>query len=1139
MSIRFIFGPAGSGKSVFVQNLLIDESIKNPKENFILVVPDQFTMQTQMDIVKRHPNKGILNIDVLSFGRLSYRVFSVTGAPSTPVLDDTGKSLILRRVASKVSDSMPYLGPNLNKIGFNHEIKSQISEFMQYGISVKDVEKLAEKQSDGLLKKKLSDLAVIYKGFMEYKESKFITSEETLDILGQRLELADFVKGSTIVFDGFTGFTPIQERVVLKLSELAKEVIITFDLSLPEKPKETGGQEKLFYLSRKGANRLKSKAEELRIEVGKDYFIDGLNGRFTDNPELDHLEKNLFRFPSHPYDGKCERVNIFTCSDMESEVSRICLLIHELVRTGKYAYRDIAVVTGNLDGYGILFEDRMRELNMPVFIDRTYGIVLNPFIEYLKSALQILIKDYSFDAVFHFLRSGFTSFTDEETDRFERYISSLNIRGKNRYHKEFKRLEKGVFDKELAKEELVAHEDLRKRLMSKLSILEREGKTAGDYVRNLYDFLKDNSSYEKLLEYQAFFEEENDLAKAKEYSQIYKCIMDLLDTIVALIGDEEMPLEEFYRIFEAGIGEIQVGTIPKNVDRIVVGDIERTRMSEVKVLFFAGVNDGNIPKNTEKGGILSETDRNILTDMGYDLAPTPREEMYTQRLYLYMNLCKPVESLYISYAGTDREGKGMRPSYLIEVLKKMFPGITVKNADLVPAEDTMVTLRDSLRFYARLLRDYVPGNLQEAEKKLTEALLCLYKQEGIALSEEITDSAFTTYIAEPLSEEIVRMLYGNTIRTSISRMETYAGCAYAYFLQYGMGLKENEEYDFASSDLGNIYHGVLDLFSLRLEKKGISWLDLTEEESLEMIESVVKEYCEDYEQGMLTDDEQSAYTIKKITKIMQRTISTLKFHLKSGKFVPTDHEYSFERELDLKNGKKMLLRGKVDRIDIYEEGNRVYVKILDYKSGTKSIDVTEVYLGLQQQLSVYMAEALHRERVLHPEKEIIPSAMLYYKIDNPIVSATKNTTDEDVDKEIKKDLRPEGLYESSVENIEAHDEDARDAHLSTRVGFKKNSDDFDSHSQKRVATKEEIENMLLYVERLIKSIGDRINEGDKRIYPMCAGNKDACTYCKYKTICRFDEKIPGYKKRDDKGVDADEARNKVMGGEDDGLYLFD
>lgn len=1137
MSLRFLFGPAGSGKSTKVQKELIEMAAANPDKNFLLIVPDQFTMQTQMDIVKLSPNKGILNIDVLSFGRLSYRVFSETGMPDYPVLDDTGKSLVLRRVASKVADSMPYIGRNLGKIGYIHEIKSSISEFMQYGLSPMDVTKLSESLDIGVLKNKLSDLAVIYNAFCDYNREKFVTSEETLDILCKKLPEADFIRDSYVVFDGFTGFTPIQERVILSVLMLAKKVTFTFTLSTPEKPSDLGGEEKLFHLSRRSANRLRTLAKDNGIVVEEDEcIVDTSAGRFANNKELAFLEKNLFRHPFDTYKEVPETIKMFSTPNIESEVSNVCLQIHELVRKEGYAYRDIAVVVGDMSSYGDLFENRMKELDMPVFVDRTRGIVLNPFIEYLKSALRILVTDYSYDAVFHYLKSGFTSFSKKEVNLLDKYVSGLNIFGRSRYGKEFKKLQKGM-PGDIAKEYLPLVNQTRETLMEDMAVLERKASTASEYVRNLYDFLKANDSYGKLRTYENEFEEQGDLSKAKEYGQIYRYVMELLNTIVSLVGDEPMSVKEFYDIFEAGIAELEIGLIPKNVDRILVGDIERTRLNQVKALFFVGVNDGNIPKNNEKGGIISDYEKELLLTKGYELAPGVRETMYTQRLYLYTNLCKPKEKLFISYSGTGSDGKGILPSYLWSVIRKMYPKIVPYSVSKEITVDNFVTYKDSYRYYAELMRKYAGRTLSGEGTDIASALLDIYREidsEGLFAS--INDAAFLEYEAGRLSEEIVRLLYGKILTASISKMEMFAGCAYSFFLKYGMELKENEEYDFDSLDLGTVYHGVLDFFSKDLQKRGIGWDAFSKEEGERMTEAAVASFCENYQQGMLKDDAKSEYTIKKITKIMKRTIDTLQFHITQGSFVPEGTEFPFEREVELENG-SMLVKGKIDRIDICKEGNNIFVKVLDYKSGRHDIDVTQVYYGLEQQLAVYMNEALLHEKELHPECNVSPSALLYYTIDNPIEITGRNSSDEEILKSIRKDLKVSGLLTDDKANFERNDKDVGASSNVIPIRLNKEGNVYSSDSR-HVAKEDEITNMISYVNQIMRNIGERIYAGDISISPVKSEKKDSCKNCSYCHICPFDKEIRGYSERKQNDVNEEEARNVVMGGNCDGSYLF-
>lgn len=1134
MSLQLVYGPAGSGKSTQMQERIIKEAIENPSKQFLLIVPDQFTMQTQMDMVKRHPNGGIMNIDVLSFSRLSYRVFSETGRPDYSILDDTGKSLVLRHVASLVAEKMPYIGKNLNKIGYINEVKSMISEFMQYGISVKDVAKLSNELSDDLLKIKINDLSVIYEAFCDYNRDRFITSEETLDILCSRLGDASFVKGAHIVFDGFTGFTPIQEKVILKLLELADKVTVTLTLSAPETPGETGSEEKLFYLTRTTGNRLVSLAKNNKITVDTYEMISGENGRFAGNSEIRHLESNLFRPIFEKYTDKPENLQIFYCDNIGNEVNEITLKIHDLVRTGKYAYRDIAVVAGSLDTYGDLFDTRMKELDIPCFIDRTQSIVLNPFIEYLKSALQIVIKDFSYDSVFHYLKSGFAEYDSDTVDRFGKYAESLNLRGKTRYSRELKKIQRGM-DSKFALAELPTHEETRKQLYNEISVLLKPAETAAEYVTNLYEFLKLNDSYRRLHDYEVMFEQENNLTKAKEYGQIYRLVMELLDTIYNLIGSEKMDIKEFYRIFEAGINEIQVGLIPKNVDRVLVGDIERTRLNEIKVLFFAGVNEGNIPKASETTGILSNREREIITSHNYDLSPTDKTKIYTQRLYLYSNLCKPKEKLFISYACTDREGKGLKPSYLITTLRRIFPELNVEAVDNRLSIERMVNLKDSYSFYSKLVKQYSMNSLTDAEKTLTECLLRLYNEEESAISGEITDAAFKEYISTALPREIVKLIYGETIRGSISRMEKYAKCAYSHFLSYGVGLQDKADAEFNALDMGNVYHAILESFAKELENRGLSFESFTDEEGKEILHACVTRYCEDYEQGILNDNEQTQYIITKITRIMERTIFTIRYQVGKGEFRPKMNEYSFSRQIPLDDG-MMELKGRIDRVDLYSEGDRIFVRIVDYKSGGKTLDVTNIYHGLEQQLPLYLAEAMYHEKRLNPDKEIIPAALFYYQVTDPIIDAERNRSDEEIETGIHKKLAFTGMLNSDLEVMKLMDRDVEDKSTVLPVSFYKNGNM--NGGKNNVLTVEEMQKMTEYTEKLVTSIGNRINGGDISVSPM-KGGKDACSMCSFKAICRFDPKIPGFKERDGKEIDTEEIKERLFGGKEDGLYLFD
>ena len=629
MSLRFYFGPSGSGKSHRIYEEIMQRAAQEPGRNFLIIVPDQFTMQTQKDLVMRSDRGGILNIDVLSFGRLSHRILEEVGTKEMPVLDDTGKSLVLQKIAADLKEQLPAMGSLLHKQGYIHEVKSAISEFMQYGISTQDMDKLiASAEKRGALAMKLRDLKTLYRGFQDYIRDHFITTEETLDVLRRSLVKSKILPDSVVVFDGFTGFTPIQNRLIQELMRVCEETIVTVTIGEEEDPYQMDGEQKLFHLSKKTVADLVKLAAEAEVTRGEDVFVKGGPNRFAEAPALCYLEQNLFRYQYEPYTEKQHEIHMFEALSPREEVHQTALYIRKLIREEGLTYRDIAVVIGDLEGYASYVETEFGQLEIPCFLDRTRGIVLNPMIEYIKSALQLYIRDFSYDTVFHFLRSGMADISREEIDELENYVIRTGARGYRTYSRLFTRKTEemqqgsGQEDTERAEETMERLNRIRQQFADTVEILHMAPRAkAGEYVDHLYDFLEQNQVQQKLLNYQQQFEQEGDLAKAREYAQIYRLVMDLLDQIYELLGEEEISLQEFADILEAGFGEITVGTIPQNVDRIVVGDMERTRLKQVKVLFFLGVNDGNIPKNASKGGIISDMDREFLIESGTEMAP--------------------------------------------------------------------------------------------------------------------------------------------------------------------------------------------------------------------------------------------------------------------------------------------------------------------------------------------------------------------------------------------------------------------------------------------------------------------------------------------------------------------------------------
>lgn len=1124
MSLRFYFGPSGSGKSHRIYEEIMQRAVQEPGRNFLIIVPDQFTMQTQKDLVMRSDRGGILNIDVLSFGRLSHRILEEVGTKEMPVLDDTGKSLVLQKIAADLKEQLPAMGSLLHKQGYIHEVKSAISEFMQYGISTQDMDKLiASAEKRGALAMKLRDLKTLYRGFQDYIKDHFITTEETLDVLRRSLAKSKILPDSVVVFDGFTGFTPIQNRLIQELMRVCAEIIVTVTIGAEEDPYQPDGEQKLFHLSKKTVADLVKLAAEAEVERGEDVFVKGGINRFTQAPALCYLEQNLFRYQYEPYTEKQREICMFEALSPREEVHQTALYIRKLIREEGLTYRDIAVVIGDLEGYASYVETEFGQLEIPCFIDRTRGIVLNPMIEYIKSALQLYIKDFSYDTVFHFLRSGMVDISREEIDELENYVIRTGARGYRTYSRLFTRRTEemqqgsGQDDTERAEETLERLNRIRQQFADTVEILHMAPRAkAGEYVDHLYDFLEQNQVQQKLLNYQQQFEQEGDLAKAREYAQIYRLVMDLLDQIYGLLGEEEISRQEFADILDAGFGEITVGTIPQNVDRIVVGDMERTRLKQVKVLFFLGVNDGNIPKNASKGGIISDMDREFLIESGTEMAPSPRQQMYIQRLYLYLNMTKPSERLYLSYAKVNSDGKGIRPSYLIDTVRKLFLQLAVEYPQNRSRIEQIEGRQEGARYLAEELREYADGTLREEERQDFYLMYRAYEADPEG-RDRLTAAAFRRYKESGLSRIVARALYGRQLENSVSRLETYAACACRHFLQYGLSLREREEFGFEVSDMGNVYHAVLENFAGKLAESGRTWWDFEENFAAKVVREAIEGYAATYGETVLYSSARNEYAITRMSRILTRTVLTLQQHLKQGSFQPDDYELSFRFaedldsiHVDLSEEEKMHLQGRIDRIDVSEDAEHVYVKVIDYKSGNKKFDLAALYYGLQLQLVVYMNAAMELESRKHPDKEIVPAALLYYHIDDPTIETPVELSDEQINEQILAKLRMNGVVNSDPEVVERLDHYLQDKSAVIPVEKKK---DGSFSARSGILSREEMQLVSAYVDAKIRDIGREILDGKIAANPYEKGNEEACTYCAYKKVCGFDGSIPGYEKR--------------------------
>ena len=1142
MALRFVTGPSGSGKSKYVFEQAIRIAGDNLNTRVFIIVPDQFTMQTQADLVNMSPGKGIMNIEVLSFQRLAYRIFGETGGGRIPVMDDTGKNLILRTCAKAVEQDIPYLAGKLNKPGFIHEIKSAVSEFMQYGVDVEDVAELANYASASnrkTLARKLNDLGVIYSHFLEYIDGKYITTEGLMDVLAGEIYKSELMSDSVVIFDGFTGFTPIQNKVILALLKCCETVVITLcleDANLTEKVKDNTDR---FMLTRTTLMRL------IRLCDENDVEIEGITElreqyRFNFAPELGAIAANLFVDKAKVYPGEVNHVYVDRCAFPAAEVKLLAHNIRNL--TKRYAYRDIAVITGNLAEYENDIKETFKEYDIPVYIDKTKEIVMNPFVEFIKATLNMYIRDFTYESVLQYIKCGFSPLNAEEGNIFDDYIYQCGIRGYYSYNKTFSKKTRAIRDME-PDEGIKALEyvnDLRTRLLSaNLDLIEggltgNRERSASEITSILSRYLERNHAEEKLAEMASSFNAAGDYEREREYSQIYEKTVAIFEQIRNLIGDEIITLEEYYRILNSGFDELEVGIIPSTVDRVIVGDMERTRLNQVKILFFIGMNDGWVPKSGGSGGIISDTDREFLTGCDRELAPSPREQMYIGRFYLYSNLTKPCDEIYISYSSMDNDTKAMRPSYVIGEIGRILNSIPA--SEKIYGYDKMISSKREAQTKLRMLARKGADKCLSVEEKDLIAELASMLLDDKNYAERLVERACSKYTAKQLDKRIAMLLNGAKIYTSVSRIETYAKCAYSYYLKYMLKLQSKEEYGLKTSDMGSIYHGILEIFIKLLKERGLNWRNFDEECARELIAIAIETQATQYVDAMLFENSTNRYITKQMQEIMLRTVMTLSKQLRESTFEPAKYEYKFNRTLSLhdidaesNNGVEVNLTGRIDRVDTAGTEDGILIKVVDYKSGNRDFSLMNFYKGTQLQLVVYLSEAVKSVAEGNPGINAIPAAMLYYHMADPVVSADSKTSNEEIERQVLRELRGRGLINSDDTVLRGLDTSENADSDVIRVKRKK---DGGFYSSSQVIDRSDLELLCSYAEEKILSITDdiikgRIDINPIKVYTSSSNCQDSCTYCDYKGICGFDSNIPGYVKEEVKSKPDEEILHLI------------
>ncbi|MBU3810824.1 MAG: PD-(D/E)XK nuclease family protein [Candidatus Niameybacter stercoravium] len=1095
----FILGTAKSGKTTACYKQLQEELAKEAYHNLIMLVPEQFNLQVQVELAKLL-KPGLLRTEVMSFRNLAKRVLKEVGGIKEPVIDDLERVMILKKLLEQHKSELVYYKTTYGSEGFVDGINRLITLFEQNEIDKPFLDALEQdEKSSAVFKSKLQDITAINEWFHTYIAERFVTVEKTMERLAGAVHKSDYLKDSIVWIDGFYGFTAVQMKIIEEMMHKVSQVIITLPIDRHYTANEYIYPNNPFYDSIKNYQSLMARCEQGNIP----YETMVMKADNKDEDALAYLSENYLKPYVRPFENEQDAIRIMSFPSKDEEVTKLACEIVRLIRDEAYRYHDIAVLVGDMGQYKSSLVSTFKEYDIPVFMDDKKSIHTNSLVAIIDAALEVITTGWTYKSIMSFLRFNRLDLTTDEIDTLENYLLEHGIQGKKKWD--------AIWERESKSIALEVIQAIKEKVQAPLLSLEEALKSAKDTSGKIkireasiavYNFLESIHAYETTQQHIAYYKQVGELSLELENTQIWGQVVDTLERLVDLLGEESVSIKVFKNILKTSFGYIEIGIIPPSKDQVIVGNIDRSRIPQVKALFILGVNEGVIPKVDESMPLFSDMDKLTLMQLCekadekrsrlYDVVV--HNPLYMGQFLVYYAFTRAREKLYVSTIQADENGKALRPSIVFYKLRKLFGEIPFEYDQL----DALQAAKPALGYVGWQLRKYLDGQGEEGPWQDAMSWFMTSNEWKERIRHLASYMAYTNQ-QEYLSEENAKSLYPEGLVTNISQLELYRNCPCCYFIRYGLKASERKVLQWNAADIGTLFHGTLERYPKELAKCKATWVTATSEQQDQCIEEALRYSAAKLSQNAKQDG-RFAYTLKKARKMTKRAIGALTHQLKAGEFEPEAYEVSFGSEqmppieIVLDNEHTIFLKGQIDRVDVYtKDGEGKYIKVLDYKSGNKNFSLLELYHGLQLQLLLYL------DAYLRLNEKNKAAGMFYFHIDTRTV---KYETGMELSEALTRQLKQYKLSGLAVDDVDILDK--MESGVKGEILPAKAKKDGTLGSGASVASEAQFRQLIEYMHDLIRGLGKDMLAGKISAKPCKLKEKDACAFCKYHTICQFD-----------------------------------
>lgn len=1121
MSVKIVTGRANTGKSSYIYDEIKNEA-KETKNNLILIVPELMTYQAECDIIEKFNLAGIMNVEILSFKRLESKVLEEVGGLKVQDISIFGKIMLLKQIFEENKDKLKIFGNSYKQSGFLKEFEELIAEFKQNLVDSCSLKKAVADVDDELLMRKLSDIELIYSEFTERTLNKYFDEEDKTDLFISLIKESSYIRNSRIWIDGFESFNRQRLNLLKNLCDYSKSVTISLnmDSSYLDDLEENHDWEafKIIY----------DTFETLNYTIESDIEIISVKDNKSFSPEIKAIEKNLFSLNMDKFENDTDKISICSSLNPYTETQRTAAKIISLVRDGGLRWRDIKVAVGNMDTYETNVKRIFAQFQIPYFLDVKRDILNNPLSKYILSILDMFIWKFKHDNVFEYLKTNFSPLSISQVNCLENYALQYGIEGE-KWFREFR-----PFDKDKKEDNDIVHEAAKKYDMEEYRKLfaddfEKERKqidklkTSNEITRLIFKYMEKHNIKEKMEKAVKGFNAMQKYEEASEYSQSWNYVMEIFEQLLLVGQDAEISIKDYRKMLEAGLREVEISIIPPAIDKVEVGAIDRIAVTKPKALFILGGNDSNLDaKNTEKGLLLNE-ERDLLLKNNVRLTKGADYDTFKEKHMLYKLFSSATERFSISYALGLSTGESLQPSLYIDTLKKIF--VKVREGSDLSSDNELELVSNyggTYDYFVENMRNFIDGfDVNDIWKDVYS----WYEKEDNYNFEIINKALDYKNYMNSLNMDTVKRIYENNMTMTVSKLESYAECQFKYFLENVLKPRQRVIQKIEYYDIGNICHSIVERFIDKIDEKfkdiNIVTRDEAEMEASDITFEVLKELSDKV--TAIEANQRNKYMKEKIKRVMKRTCWTIVRQLQASDFRPkyTELQIDLVDKTDEKAKKGIYLspieipvvtdkikevlklRGKIDRVDVFENNDKLYINIIDYKSSPKDIDLDDASEGLQVQLIIYLKALIDNGIKLFGKKPNI-GGVFYYHINDPVYKDDNKS--KNPEEEIFKSLKLKGYVLRDKEIVKFMDKNIGNTSCVIPAALKNDGEFFENRT--KALTEDGFNNLIDYVYNKCADMTKSILEGNINISPYKKSDGTTpCTYCEYMGICQFDKSL--------------------------------